>query len=211
MARKYRIENLKGQKFGKLTAIKQIVRVYWVCRCECGRVLDIRPDALKRQTSCGCAHRRMPTAHSGRHGLSHTPENAIWRSIVGRCTIPSHTSWRNYGGRGIKVCKRWLNDFVAFYEDMGPRPSSRHSVERKNNNGPYSPKNCIWATPDVQQNNRRSNVNLTHAGRTQNLGQWARETGIKRETIALRIRLGWPVEKALTKPVMFKSQAWRQL
>lgn len=204
---------IAGQKVGKLTLLKPFTRKYWCCRCECGLVIDVREDSLKQGSisrSCGCARRRIPPNGNRRHGLSHTPENSIWRSIVGRCTIPSHTSYDRYGARGIYVCERWLRDFVAFYQDMGPRPSRRHSVERKNNNGPYSPTNCFWATPKVQGNNKRNNHLLTHHGITKTLTQWGDELGIDSSTLRRRLKLGWSVERTLTTPLRATAASYRR-
>ena len=125
-------------------------------------------------------------------------EYHTWRCMRGRCKNPKSRLFSAYGGRGIYVCERW-NDFDMFYADMGPRPSSSHSLDRIDNDGPYSPENCRWATHYQQSNNRRSSVLLTFRGKTQSIRQWSRETGINHSTIQRRLkRLKWSVEKALT-------------
>jgi hypothetical protein len=110
------------------------------------------------------------------HGMTDTPEWRAWKGMVERCTSPTHKAWAHYGGRGIKVCKRWLT-FENFYADMGPRPDGM-TLDRENNNRGYSPANCRWATWDEQQNNRRSNVYLTLDGETKTLKQWATQFSV---------------------------------
>lgn len=99
------------------------------------------------------------------------------------------------------MCERWESSVANFYADMGPRPSPEHSIERRNNNGGYTPENCFWGTDVDQNNNKRGNHFLIFEGRTQTVGQWARETGLEFHTITGRLRRGWSVEEALTTPV----------
>jgi hypothetical protein len=107
----------------------------------------------------------------------------------------------DYIERGTQVCERWENSFTDFYNDMGPRPSSKHSIERKNNDGDYEPGNCIWATRTTQNRNTRRNHFLTFSGRTQTIADWSEETGIRQGTIWIRLsKLKWSVEKTLSTP-----------
>jgi hypothetical protein len=118
-----------------------------------------------------------------------------------RCLNPSDKSYNDYGGRGIKICDKWLESFESFYKDIGPRPSSKYSINRIDNNGNYDPKNCNWALRKEQNRNKRSNINLTYNGKTQCIVDWSRELGIKRTTLSRRIERGWSVERALTELV----------
>lgn len=135
-----------------------------------------------------------------KHGLTGTYEHRTWASMVGRCTYPSHSRWEFYGGRGITVCQRWRDSLLAFLEDMGPRPPGG-SIERIDNDGPYSPENCRWATQKEQSRNKRSTVRLTFNGKTQSAADWSDETGIPARLIVQRVhKLNWTAEKALTTP-----------
>ena len=108
------------------------------------------------------------TDGSFKHGLvprnCKPPEFNVWCKMRDRCGNPNSPDYKNYGGRGITVCDRWANDFAAFVEDMGPRPSPAYSIERQNNNAGYEPGNCIWATRDVQARNRRPRAQRTVCG-----------------------------------------------
>ena len=123
-----------------------------------------------------------------------------WVNMTQRCYNRRHPSWRRYGGRGIRVCARWRRSFTAFVLDMGPRPRGA-TLERKKNNGNYTPGNCTWATRSEQQFNRRTNVLLTFRGRTQPLKKWAREIGLSHVTLRTRVLvLKWSTRRALTTP-----------
>lgn len=134
------------------------------------------------------------------HGRSRTPEYRVWQQLRQRCQNPRDPSFANYGGRGIAVCERWSVSFQAFIDDMGERPSPRHSIDRIDNDGPYAPQNCRWTEMRVQLRNRRTNNRLTFRGRTQTVTDWAAELGIAAPTLDARLARGWSVEKALTTP-----------
>lgn len=136
------------------------------------------------------------------HKLSHTPEYWILAGMKRRCYNKNEKAYRNYGGRGIKVCDRWLNSFEAFLEDMGKRPSNKYSIERIDVNKDYKPGNCIWATDMEQANNTRANHKITINGITKNLMEWQRQFSMPNSTFQNRIKRGWTVEKALTTPRM---------
>lgn len=118
--------------------------------------------------------------------------------MIRRCGDPQMKGYANYGGRGITVCARWRDDFWAFVEDMGPRPTPQHSVERIENDGQYEPGNCRWATDGEQKLNTRRNRVITHKGITLPITAWARRAGIHPATLFWRLRKGIPVETALT-------------
>ena len=135
------------------------------------------------------------------------PEYNAWVCMRQRCNNPNHPKYPNYGGRGIVVSPEW-GLFKAFFADMGCKPTSKHMLERKDNNGNYCKENCCWATNAVQSNNRRDNKVLSYNGKTQTISQWAEKLGINKTTLNHRVMvLGWSVEKALTKPVA-KNGCW---
>jgi len=130
-----------------------------------------------------------------------------WTSMVQRCKNAGNSAWRDYGGRGIQVCERWL-DFETFVEDMGPRPSDEYTIDRKDFNGNYEPDNCRWATATEQARNRSTSRFLTFRGETKPILEWVKYTGIPYRTIIARIDLlGWDIEQALTVSVGSTNKA----
>ena len=135
-----------------------------------------------------------------KHGLSDHPLYMRWAQMRARCNNPSNANYAYYGGRGIRVCKRW-NDFKLFLKDMGNPPSKCHSLDRIDQNGDYEPNNVIWATPRKQAQNTRRNRLITIDGVTKCFSQWARESKLPISTISTRYyTYGWPVKQALTQP-----------
>lgn len=127
-----------------------------------------------------------------------TAEYQAWCSMRGRCCCPTNRGFSDYGGRGIKICERWLASFEAFYEDMGKRPSRRHSLNRIDNDGNYEPENCEWALPVTQSNNTRWNRLVECNGITETFAQLSRKCGIQYETLRYRIVIkGMSAEKAI--------------
>ena len=133
------------------------------------------------------------------HGKRSLPEYRAWAMMKNRCLNPNAEDRHNYSERGITICDRWKDSFAAFIEDMGERPSKDHSIERIDNDGNYEPNNCRWATKLEQSRNRRTNVHITHNGRTQLMIDWAKEVGLQFGTLRTRIfKYGWSIEKSLT-------------
>lgn len=133
-----------------------------------------------------------------RHGGEGTPEYRIWIDIRRRCNDPGRPGFRDYGGRGIRICNRWI-DFANFLTDMGKRPSPEHSIDRINNDGDYEPSNCRWATPKEQSNNRRSNHYITIEGETMTIAQWCEKYDIPDTTFHNRLRRGWRGQSLLSR------------
>lgn len=140
-----------------------------------------------------------------KHGGFQLSEYRIWQSMKDRCRNSNNVGYPNYGGRGIKVCDRWLDSehgFENFLEDMGPCPGPGYSIERKDNDGDYCPENCVWATRLEQANNRRTNVLLEYQGKLKTIAEWARLYRINSNTLWSRLARKWSVEKALTTPLI---------
>ena len=121
-----------------------------------------------------------------------------WDSMKQRCSNKNHVRYKEYGGRGIKVCKRWNDSYDDFYKDMGPRPAGK-TLDRKNPNQNYTPENCIWSTVKEQNNNLRSNNNITYNGKTKTVTDWAKEKDINPSTLFSRFENGWNKKDALSK------------
>lgn len=195
-------KDLTGQTFGDWTVVKEVGNSnskerLWLCRCSCGRERKVFQANLTRGLSLSCGYR----ASHGSHGMAKTGEYKSWHAMIQRCGNPAKDNYASYGGRGIKVCERWLNSFEAFYTDMGPRPKPEYSLDRIDPNGDYEPKNCRWATSKQQQNNMRSNLRITYQGQTMTVEEWAERMGLPAPTIRKRLRLGWEVKRALTTPI----------
>lgn len=150
------------------------------------------------------------------HGCTNHPLYFVWKTMKQRCRNEKCKSFPNYGGRGIKMCDRWFDSFIAFFEDMGEKPSDAHSLERIDNDGDYVTENCRWATRREQNRNQRSNKLFTFEGKTQCMTDWAVELGVNMQTLRRRIKRGLPLSGILTakdgreKTLKFegKSYAW---
>jgi len=196
--------NLSGKEFGRWTVLepssRQRSNFYWKCRCQCGNEKEVRNTSLTTgvSTSCGCAQKEALTEVNTTHGLSRTPEYQVWHALKSRCLNANNPSAKHYKERGIKVCQRWMNSFEAFLRDMGPRPSREHSIHRKDNDGDYTPKNCMWATGIIQHNATRANLFLTIGGIKKTVAEWCRERSLNRSTVYSRLRRGMSPDRALS-------------
>lgn len=199
--------DLQGRKFGRFTALAMTGRdqhrnIVWQCRCDCGTIKDVSGNSLRKGTtvSCGCFKRDDTIARFTKHGHAaqrRSAEYDIWAAMIHRCHRPKASNFKNYGGRGIFVCPEWRESFAAFLADMGCRPSAKHSVERVDNDGPYSPSNCVWATRRRQSVNTRRTVFIRLFGEDLPLSTVRKTAGVNRTTYADRRARGLSVEEAL--------------
>jgi hypothetical protein len=213
-----RVIDLTGQRFGKLTVLRRVEndrqgKARWACVCECRQDTVVSSDSLRsgNTQSCGCWGRTKLAQSRLRHGHARKSAGSklykAWCHLKSRCLTPTDHKYPCYGGRGITVCERWVkgedgkSGFECFAADMGPHPGEGWSIDRKDNDGPYSPDNCRWATADEQSRNRRNNLRFTIHGETRCLKDWARRYGMRYMTVYARVEDGWPVERALTAPI----------
>lgn len=214
-----RIKDLTGLVVGRLTVVRFAGRDQkskWVCRCECGNectvAVDKLQDAVRPTRSCGCLAREVSAENGSKrftHKMSHSPEYYSWQGMKRRCEDPRTTNFALYGGRGIVVCERWRTSFESFFEDMGPRPSRRHSLDRINNHGNYEPENCRWATKKTQSRNTRTNRTLLYNGDQLSVAALCELSGISRSTMTNRLKRGWTVEEAVNTPVDASKRTFR--
>lgn len=170
---------------------------YGLYKCSCGKESIHRIDLVKCNHSKSCGHSRK------KHGITYSPTWKSWQAMKRRCYNKNDDNYKHYGGRGIKVCDRWMykRGFINFLEDMGERPSLEYTLHRINNDGDYCPENCKWATDEEQANAKSNSRYITFDGITQTMAQWARQLGVKPGLILNRLdNLGWDIEKALTTP-----------
>jgi len=200
------VRNIQGTRIGRWLVLEETDKrtmsggKFYRCICDCGTKRDVSRNSLVtgESLSCGCLRTDRITIH----GMTNTKEFRTWQSMLNRCEKPRTPNYNNYGGRGIRVCGAW-HDFSNFLKDMGrcPTHTARMSIERIDVNGDYEPSNCVWETPKVQGNNRRTNRYFVVDGKTYTASQLAGSMGFKdRHAILNRIRKGWSVEDAVNTP-----------
>ena len=196
------------EKYGRLVVIAEagkgprglrLVR----CQCDCGNMITTEFNRIKNGNtrSCGCLYREVIKNTNITHGKSYTRLYNSWRGMKDRCLNPKHTGYKNYGGRGIKLFHKWLvfENFMIWALSHGYWDGL--TIERTDTNGDYSPDNCTWATRKKQGNNKRNNHLITFEGVTKTAAEWSELTGIHVQTLLSRVRLGWPIGKALNAKV----------
>lgn len=201
------MKNIEGQRFGRLVALErygvtETRYVLWLCKCDCGNEVAIRGDHLRkgRRVSCGCKWKK-----DNGDGRTKHPLYGVWCGIKRRCKDKRRKDYKNYGGRGIKVCKEWIEDPFSFYnwaENNGYKEGL--TIDRIDVDGNYCPGNCRWVTRKENcRNTRRPKKYIEYKGTIKTLGEWADELGISYDTLLGRLREGWSVERAFEFPRRF--------
>ena len=215
--------DLTGMKFSRLTAVKEVEpkrkpsgqkEVKWLCLCECGNQISVSVGNLRtgHTKSCGCFRAEKMSNKQKVHGMSQSRLYGIYTGIKTRCLNANEPAYKDYGGRGIKMCDEWLNDFMAFYDwAMANGYNDNLSIDRIDVNGNYEPSNCQWATRKEQNNNKRNNHLITYKGKTQTIAQWANEKGLSYKVLYTRlIDYKWAIDKALTTPVQNRNHKMQE-
>jgi hypothetical protein len=201
-----------NKKFNKLTVIEDDYTQKYVyhkevkCLCECGAtcIKKLKYILSGETKSCGCL--KLLPAHVT-HGMTNTPEHKVWFGIKRRCYNQNEKNYKDYGAKGIVMSDDWKNNFLSFYNDMGPRPDNSFSIERKNNQGNYEKDNCKWATSKEQGRNKSNNFCITYKGETKCASEWEEILGLNKSSGILQKRLkrGWSIEKTMETPSLGRS------
>ena len=204
-------KNILNHRFGRLTVIEfrgmRRGESLWRCQCDCGGEVTTTKSHLRGNTrSCGCLQIENRIQKATTHGGRRKPEYKVWAGIKSRCYCKTNSRYADYGGRGIKVCDRWLESFANFYADMGPRPSPQHELDRfPDNNGDYRPGNCRWTTSRQNNRNRRNNRQIAFDGKCLCVTEWAEVTGLTISAINHRLDDGWSPERILATPLRMRG------
>lgn len=204
-------QDLSNSKYGLLTVIRRVKnvksRTSWLCDCECGNQAVVSSSKLKNghTKSCGCLQRLLASTSNKKHGHSCYPnkgkatkEYNTWSLIKRRCGKSATTSeTKNYYEKGIFVCDEWANSFENFLLDMGYSPSSKHSIDRIDNNLGYFKENCRWTDSKTQARNKSNNIKITINGESKTIAEWSEIYCLPYKKIYARIKRGWNPELAV--------------
>lgn len=183
--------DLFGQRFNRLTPITRYSTqrpIEWICRCDCGQFVAVRSQHITNGNtkSCGCLNIQRMSERRTKHGLHGTAAYKSWKAMNSRCNNPQNADYKDYGGRGIQICKSWSN-FEVFLADMGERPAGK-TLERQCVNEGYNKSNCVWATPLEQGSTKRNNRWIEHAGLRMTQANWARHFNVRASVIHKRLK-----------------------
>lgn len=211
-----KLKNHDGERHGYFTVVKRLNekkngQYLFLCRCDCGKEFKLRAENIHTQMSCGCMANKLISESKKKHGEAGSRLYEVWRSMKARCNRPNDRYYKNYGGRGIKVCPEWNDSYENFakwarengYDDNAE--FMKCTIERIDPNKGYDPLNCIFTDIKAQSNNRTNNRRLSFNGETHTVAEWSEITGLKYGTINSRLRYGWSVEDTLTR----RKKIWR--
>jgi hypothetical protein len=207
MGKTTRLE-LTGQVFGRLKVLENAgvdkeKKLLWKCECVCGNSLVVVGGSLRSglTKSCGCLRKEVSSGLTKTHGMREHPLYSTWCNIKGRCLNTKRKEYNYYGRRGIRVCDEWVNDFPRFLSDMGDKPSSKHSIDRVDNNGNYCKENCRWSTKSEQSRNCRNTVLVDWNGLKFKLVDLLEIYNINLSAMRSRLKCKWGIERALLTPI----------
>jgi len=206
------MENVSGQRFNRLIALYPVENpqhrgIKWKFKCDCGNYTYNLIGNVKRGRvqSCGCLHmEKISQTNYKKHGMYKTSVYSSWSSMKSRCYDKNNSSYKNYGGRGIKVLDRWRK-FENFYKDMGDKPKGK-TLDRIDNDGDYKPENCRWATWKQQANNRRSCHFITINGIKKTIKDWSKYLNVNRRNIYRKFGEGWSDQKTIKHFIRLRGE-----
>lgn len=198
--------DITGQRFTRLVVLGRAPKgnnklARWHCQCDCGKKTISLGTKLRNGSSksCGCYSHELAANRIRTHGACKDKAYSIWTAIKGRCFNANHSSYYNYGARGITMCDEWRYSYQAFSDYVGEPPSAKHTIERLDNSRGYEPGNVKWATRKEQNRNTRVSRMVTFNGQTMCIGAWSEQTGISYDKLWWRIvKAGWPLERAFS-------------
>lgn len=205
---KYRIEDYKGRKIGRLTILSDSHKILngryrhiFICKCDCGREVEVIANAVASGNTKSCGFDCL----LGDPRKTSSPErrrlHRIWNNIKSRCNNPNAEHYDRYGGRGISICKEWSENSEMFIDwALKNGYANDLTIDRKDNSLGYFPENCRWVSMKTQSNNKESNILYSHGGKTMNLSEWSEELGVDRELLRSRLRRGWSFAKTIETP-----------
>ena len=205
--------DLTGQKYNRLKVVnfdgvrrdsKGRTFRYWKCKCDCGSEVYLTTHALRsgNTKSCGCYNLELLKKRNYLHGMSNSRIYTTWKNMKSRCYYPKNAEFKNYGGRGIKICDEWKNDFQVFYEwSIKHGYKEELTIDRIDNNGNYQPDNCRWVDMAVQSRNTSRTRYIEFNGKRLTICEWGIEIGGTSTTVLYRIEQGWSVEEAIMTPI----------
>ena len=209
-------KSLIGRKYGSLTVVDYATKhngiedTYWICKCDCGNIVEVNGDSLNKGRVVRCKQCPKPKGNDSpvfKHGLTNSRLMRIWTDIKARCYNPNEKAYKNYGGRGVKMCDEWRNNSKSFfYWALNNGYNETLTIDRINTNGNYEPSNCRWVDRKTQCNNQRNNHYVEYKGERLTISQLAEKYGLKKHRVVSRLLWGWSIEDAVELPKGYRHK-----